>query len=115
MAAPRLLIALLLLATLPAPQLLRASASGCVTWAEADQHRAPTAPQPCRADHSGGDSHPGGVQGCTMSLHCASSLALVGAIFQRCEPTAAVAVHPRATALPLTDSPEPQAPPPRSS
>ena len=117
MTAMRSLFTLLLLGALLEPQGLRADASGCAaTIAElVDQHPARPGADPCRSHHPGDDSLPRGMQHCAFSLDCASAPALAVTSIQRRDRTAAEAVRPVVVTLPPTDSPEPQAPPPRSS
>jgi hypothetical protein len=122
MTATRRLLTLLLLAALLAPQGLRASGSGCAprmsglsaATAPADEHPDSSPPDPCRSHHSGDDSLPRGTQHCTISLDCASGPALAYTPLQHRDQTAAVPVNPILVTPPPTDSPEPQAPPPRS-
>ena len=122
MSAIRQLFTLLLLAALLAPPGLRVGGNGCAPMGPGHSEAAALAgqvPDParsdsCRSHHPGHESLPRGAQHCVLSLDCVSGPALADSRSQGPDQTTAMAVPSIVMALPPTDSPEPQAPPPRS-
>jgi hypothetical protein len=122
MLATRRFLTLLLLVALLAPSGLRGNTSGCppqaapaqATGTADDLHPDSGSSEACRSHHSGTESLPGGMHHCTISLDCASGPALPATFPERRELVTNVLVRPLPVAPFPADSPEPQAPPPRS-
>lgn len=122
MFSARRLFALLLLVALLAPSGPRAGTSGCppqaapvqATGTADDLQPDSGSSEACRSHHSGSDSLPGGMHHCTISLDCVSGPALPAAFPERRELVTNVLMRPSPLTPFPADSPEPQAPPPRS-
>ena len=108
----RRLLSLLLFGTLLLPQMVGTVTARC-EGVVAQAHRTPVSDTGCRQHHPGTDSLPAGLQHCAASPGCASMPALPAAPADSHETVVIVTVLAAILPQPTSNSPEPQAPPPR--
>jgi len=122
MVRTRWLLSLVLFGALLVPQVQRAGASGCeavgltagAAFTSSVARPTPASDMGCRGHHPGTAPLPTGMGHCALSLNCASAPALPVAGPEDHEVLALVTVRVSLLNLPASNSPEPQAPPPRT-